>query len=123
MADFPNDSDGMALQRMAAAGIDLKRPAVLEFHIDTGTEETSRAVANALRTAGVGDEIEIVYDEGELEDGEEMADDNVEFWPSWTVCVLCEMVPEYKTIVQTQEELDRLVKPHGGRIDGWGVRR
>jgi hypothetical protein len=121
MANFPNDADGLALQQMANRGVDMGKPIGFEFYIHVDNEETAASVLNALKAAGLGEGTEIVYDEGELEEGEQMTKENEEFWPSWTVYVYRELMPEYSGVIEMQRVLGALARPHGGRIDGWGV--
>ncbi len=121
MNNFPNDGDGLALQKMAECGINMQQPVAFEFYIDSKNKETSERVKDALEQARIGEHIEIVFDEGELDDGEEMTEDNVEFWPSWTVYVKLTIIPDYTKILQFQENLDTLSKPFGGKADGWGM--
>jgi len=64
---------------------------------------------------------EIFYDEGKLEEGEEVTPENEEFAPSWSVYTEICMVPEYSEILRIQKELDGISQPFGGKSDGWGV--
>ena len=121
MEKFPNDADGMALRQMAIRGMDMENPVGFEFYIHVEDEATAAVVLNAVKHAGIGDGAEIVYDEGELEEGEQKTPENEEFWPSWTVYVYRRMLPEYLGVVEAQEVLDGLAKLYGGKIDGWGV--
>jgi hypothetical protein len=121
MVDFPLDSDGMALKKMAERGMDMSQPIGFEFHIHVENKQQADDIYRALKEAKIGDEAESVYDEGELEEGEEMTEENVEFWPSWTVYVYYKMVPDYNKLIEFQEMLNRLSAPFGGKPDGWGV--
>ena len=128
MTTFPDDDDGAVLKSLAEAGVDLSKPLELEFHVAVPDEESGKMVAAAVQAGGY--KCELVFDEGEPEDGEIEADGashedqdmgDEEFGPMWTVYVMVEMVPEYQRIVDLQVELEGLSKPHGGGSDGWGV--
>ena len=128
MTTFPDDDDGAVLKSLAEAGVDLSKPIEIEFHVAVPGEEAGTKVAAAIKAGGYA--CELVFDEGEPEDGvtegdepahedEQPGDD--EFGPMWTVYVTVEIVPEHKRIVDIQAELDGFAKPHGGASDGWGV--
>lgn len=120
MNEFPNDNDGMALRSMADHGVDMSNPICFEFYVDSPDEETSEKIK--IRAVSQNyEKVNVIYDEGELEDGEKMTQENAEFWPSWTVYAFVTMVPSYEKIVQIQKELDQIATPLGGRIDGWGI--
>jgi hypothetical protein len=121
MIEFPLDSNGMALKKMAERGMDMSKPIVFEFYIHVENKQQANDIYMALKEQKIGDDAESVYDEGELEKGEEMTEENEEFWPSWTVYVYHKMVPDHSKLLQFQEELNRLSKPFGGWSDGWGV--
>jgi hypothetical protein len=128
MTTFPDDDDGAVLRSLAEAGVDLSKPLEIEFHVAVLDEESGKMVAAAVQAGGY--KCELVFDEGEPEDGvadaggashEDQDVGDEEFGPMWTVCVMVEMVPEHQRIVDIQVELDRLSDPHGGGSDGWGV--
>ncbi len=121
MKSLPNDSDGLALQQIANRGIDMDKPIGFEFYVHADSEIIAIDVMDALKKEGVGDAVEIVFDEGELDEGEAMTEENEEFWPSWSVYIFRTMVPNYVDVVEMQDVLDRFSRPHGGLIDGWGV--
>ncbi len=121
MVNFPSDSDGVALKKMAELGVDMSQPVGFEFYIHVENSKQADDVYQVLIEAKIGDEAESVYDEGELEEGEEMTEENKDFWPSWTVYVYYKMVPDYNKLVEFQEILNKLSKPLGGRSDGWGL--
>ncbi len=118
--EFPDDSDGRVLKMMAERGLDMSRPVKFEFSIHVEDEENAKIVLEGLKAAGVGDAKEIIFDEGELEDGEEMTKENEEFWPSWTVYVYQSMVPGYERVIEFQRTLAEICKEHG-KPDGWTV--
>jgi len=121
MDDFPLDSDGMALKRLVESGLDMSQGVEFEFFIHVENQQQATNIYKALEEKKIGDKIETEYDEGELENGEIMTEENQEFWPSWTVYVYYKMVPDYNKIIAFQETLDKISNPLGGKSDGWGV--
>ncbi|MEM1158246.1 MAG: ribonuclease E inhibitor RraB [Verrucomicrobiota bacterium] len=120
MHTYPDDSDGNVLRGMAESGMNMSAEYEIEFPITSQDEEMAKKIELTLRASGYKN-IEIYFDEGELAEGEEMTEENEEFWPSWTVYSKFMMVPEYEKIIQIQHDLDRLVIPLGGKSDGWGL--
>jgi len=118
MADYPDDADGEVLAEIAAQGVDMSQPLLIEFAVAAPDEERAQAIADALAAAGY--EAEVDFDEGEPE-GEGDDPDGEAFAPSWSVYASREMVPEYDEIIRIQSELDRLAGPFEGYSDGWGV--
>ena len=118
--EFPDDSDGHALRMLAESGFDMNRAVKFEFSIHVENEESSESVLEKLKAAELGDSIEAVFDEGELEDGEEMTSENEQFWPSWTVYICRTMVPRYQAVVEFQRTLTEVCQD-AGRPDGWTV--
>jgi hypothetical protein len=119
MATFPDDADGEALAALAAEGIDLSQPLVLDFFVAAPDERSALAIAASVKKAGYRAEID--FDEGESDEDGEIDLEDEEFGPSWTVRSTIEMVPDYKRIIQIQSDLDRVAQPHGGKADGWGA--
>ncbi|MFT4515830.1 MAG: hypothetical protein ACI89X_003936 [Planctomycetota bacterium] len=128
MTIFPDDDDGDVLKSLAEAGVDLSKSLEIEFHVAVPDEESGKKVAAAVQAGGY--KCELVFDEGEPEDGEaeeggeSHEDQDVgsdEFGPMWTVHVPIDLVPEHQRIVEIQAELEGFSKPHGGGSDGWGV--
>lgn len=113
--EFPNDDDGAALALLAAEGVDLSVPRLIEFTIDAPDADVGERIGAALRDAG--HEATLEFDEGEPGEGGDH--DQEEFGPSWTVYVAVEMVPEYSALVDLQAELGRIAGPLGGDCDGW----
>lgn len=117
--NYPNDDDGAVLKLLADHGVDMSAPMKLEFAVLCADETAALRIEKALQEAGYS--AEASYNEGELEDDEEMTEENEEFWPSWSVIALITMVPEYSEIVRIQQELNRLSNLLGGKSDGWGA--
>jgi hypothetical protein len=121
MTAYPDDADGAVLADLAAEGIDMTQPLVIEFAVAVPDEESANETAKAMVAAGY--EASVEYDEGEPDFDPELddEDDEEEFGESWTVYSSIEMVPEYDAIMRIQEELDKIARPFGGESDGWGV--
>ena len=119
MALYPNDADGDALARIAADGVDMSQPLVIEFAVAVPDEPSAHAIEKALMKARY--KTETYYDEGEPDKNCAIDSDDSEFAPSWTVYALVRMVPEYHEIIRIQEDLDRIARPIGGKSDGWGT--
>jgi hypothetical protein len=119
MTTYPDDADGAILADLAAQGIDMSQPLLIEFPVAVPDEVSANSTLKAMTEAGYESHIE--YDEGEPDDDGEIDPDDEEFGPSWTVYANVRMIPEYNKIVRIQAELDRLAWPFGGNSDGWGV--
>ena len=119
MPTYPDDADGAVLAQIAAGGVDMSRPMLIDFFVAVSDESTAEAVGNALARAGYDTQIE--YDEGEPDEDGAIDPDDEEFGPSWTVCANVTMVPEYGEIIRIQAEFDRIAGPLGGKSDGWGA--
>lgn len=122
MTTYPDDEDGAVLADLAAQGVDMTAPVTIEFPVIAADEDSAHAIANALINAGY--ETHIEYDDGELDDEEELEldpDDEEEFGPAWDVYATVKMVPDHAELIRIQADLDRLAGPLGGNSDGWGV--
>lgn len=118
MTTYPDDADGAALAELAAQGVDMTQPIVIEFPVAVPDEASANDTAGVLAKAGYEPQIE--YDAGEP-DFDAETDDAGEFGPSWSVYARVRMIPDYGEIVQLQAELDRIAGPFGGKSDGWCV--
>jgi len=119
MTTFPDDADGSVLAELAAQGVDMSQPLLIEFPVDVSDEASANKILQAMTAAGYDSCVE--YDEGEPDEDGEIDPDDEEFGPSWTVFATVRMIPGYDEIVRIQSELDRLARPFGGKSDGWGV--
>ncbi|MCA9162660.1 MAG: ribonuclease E inhibitor RraB [Pirellulaceae bacterium] len=119
MTTYPDDADGAVLASLAAHGVDMSAPLVIEFAVAAPDEASAHSIGQALAEAGYDAEVE--YDEGEPDEDGMLDEEDEEFGPSWTVYVDIEMVPEYDELMRIQAELDRIARPLGGNSDGWGV--
>lgn len=118
MTTYPDDADGAVLADLAAQGVDMSQPLLIEFPVAVPDEASANKALQAMTKAGY--ESRVYYDEGEP-DYDPAIDDSDEFGPSWTVYADVRMVPEYNEIMRIQAELDRIARPFGGKSDGWGV--
>ena len=118
MTTYPDDDDGAVLAQLAAQGVDMTKPLLIEFPVAVPDEASAEGCLKAMTNARYASHIE--YDEGEP-DYDPDNDDEEEFGPSWTVYANVKMVPEYKEIVRIQSELNKIARQFGGSSDGWGV--
>ncbi len=118
MTTFPDDADGAVLADLAAHGVDLSQPLVIEFPVAVPDESSAEKCHKAMTAAGYDSRIE--HDEGEP-DFDPDEDDEDEFGPSWSVYATVRMIPNYDEIIRIQAELDQIAKPFDGECDGWGV--
>jgi len=116
---YPQDDDGALLQMLSDHGVDMHAPMELEFAVLCADETAAHRIAQVLQDAGY--DAEASYNEGELEEGEAMTEENEDYWPSWSVIAHLEMVPDYQEIQRIQAQLNQLANPWGGKSDGWGA--
>ena len=114
MPEYPNDSDGDALRRVAADGSDLSQPMEVDFMVDVHSAESGDRIAAAAQELGYRSKG--VENSSEDDDGE---DDDLP--GRWTVTCTKHMIVTYRSVVDAQAELDRIGEPFGGRCDGWGT--
>jgi len=121
MSDYPDDADGQVLSALAAEGVDMTQPLLVEYCVAAKDEASASLIGEALKKAGY--ETTVEFDDGEPldEDDEFDLDEEEELVPSWTVYANVTMVPEYNEIIRIQKELDTLAAAHEGFADGWGV--
>ncbi len=118
MPKFPDD-DGAVLSDLAAQGVDMSLPMLIEFAVDAPDDASAHAIERAMQERGY--DTEIYYDEGEPDEDGNIDPDDEEFGPSWTVYANVRMIPEYDEIIRIQNELDEITGPFGGCSDGWGT--
>ena len=125
MTTYPDDDDGAVLRGIAADGVDMTRPLLIEFTATAPNQEVAfdirDAVASHFRCAA-----EVVFEEGESEDdghftAEEIQAQRDDLGPTWLVCACLIMVPNYDEIVRIQAEMEQVARPLGGKSCGWGV--
>ena len=101
--DFPNDSDGEALRRIAEDGSDMSKPMSIDFHVAAPSKTDAELIAATVTKHDY--EASISFDE-------ETA--------AWTVWCSRDMIATHKNVVEAQSQLDELSKPFDGYSDGWG---
>ena len=124
MNHYPDDDDGAVLRAIAADGIDMTQPLLIEFTVTALDRESAFAIKVAI-ASNLGFETSMAFDEGEFEedghfDAEEIQT-QPELGPHWLICANVTMIPDYHEIVRIQAELDKLSRPHGGQSCGWGA--
>jgi hypothetical protein len=105
MSEFPDDENGDVLRAMAARGIDLMSPRLVDFEHCFPDEAAARgffeAVAETVFAA------ELLAPEPEDERG-------------WEVQCRERMIPSHAAITQTEQRLADVAAQFGGHADGWG---
>jgi hypothetical protein len=106
MSQFPEDENGDALRAMAARGIDLVSPRVVDFeHGGFPGEAAARAFLAAVQST-VG-EVTLFSPDPETGRG-------------WEVQCRQRMVPTHAEITATERRLAEVAARFGGYADGWG---
>jgi hypothetical protein len=102
--NYPNDTDGDALRRVADGGSDMSKPMDIEVALAVPSEAIGRRVAALIAQCAY--QARVYQDE---QDG------------SGSVYCTRHMLATYEAIVAAQAELDELSRPFGGYSDGWGT--
>lgn len=101
----PYDENADVLQNMAASGVDLVQPRVIDFEHcfpdKASAEQFQAAVANSVLSA-------TLFEADETLDG------------SWGVQCKVRMTPTCASITDTEQRLAGLAEQLGGQPDGWG---
>mgnify|MGYP001401247542 CR=1 FL=1 len=109
MNDYPNDADGDVLRSLAAKGVDLTQPRLLEFYCYAATVEVARKISGQLTALGY--KCDIFED-----DHEEIPDD-----ARISVYAGRVMVPSYEAVTRVQDELNVLLTEFDTYCDGWAA--
>ena len=101
---YPDDSDGDALRRVASTGSDMTLPMEIEFPVVIADEELAKKFSLVAARRGF----------------------KVHLWkhdddPDWDVVCAIEMIPTYDDVVRIQRELTSLAAPYRGCCDSWGT--
>ena len=103
MSQYPNDENGGVLSSMAARGIDLVSPRMMDFEHCFPNEAAAKAFLTAVQ--GTVHEARLIRpDEGR----------------EWEVQCRKRMVPTHAAITQTERRLAEVAERFGGYADGWG---
>ncbi|MDG1416947.1 MAG: ribonuclease E inhibitor RraB [Maricaulis sp.] len=103
MKTYPDDADGMTLKRIADSGSDMGCSMVIDFTVVAPNQE-------------IGTRIELVLNR-KYQLGNVYYDDELN---EWSVVIAIEMIPDYSKLLLIQSEIQGLVEPLGGTLDGWG---
>ena len=76
MTSYPDDADGAVLAELAAQGVDMTQPLLIEFPVAAPDETSADAVDDALAKAGYDSHVE--YDEGEPDEDDSNDPDDEE---------------------------------------------
>lgn len=101
---FPDDANGEALKSLYKEGLDFRKSHSVEFFIAVPDKKSGELLTDVLKTEGFNCFLE--------------QDDETD---EWSCCTSKNMLLDYDNIVEIQNKLDQLSKPHGGFSDGWGV--
>jgi hypothetical protein len=102
---FADDENGNVLRRMAAAGIDLLSPRVIDFEHRFPDEQSARSFRAAVR--GTVLEVKLFLPDPGSGRG-------------WEVQCRQRMVPTHSAITETELRLRGVARQFGGDADGWG---
>jgi regulator of RNase E activity RraB len=108
VTDYPDDSDGDALRRVAASGGDMSKPMDIDFQIAVSDEATAKRVADKAAELGYRTSIYVI-------------DDYERSGYPWTCECTTAMIPTYTSLIAAQTELDAIANPLGACVDGWGT--
>jgi regulator of RNase E activity RraB len=103
---YPDDSDGHALQRVANDGNDMERPMDVDFPVVFADQTIAERFAAIAQKYG--------YETKLWQHEEEDAGD-------WDVVCVRRMILTYDAVLAVQSELNELSGPLGGYSDGWGT--
>ncbi|AJE21713.1 ribonuclease E inhibitor RraB [Azotobacter chroococcum] len=100
---FPDDVSGVVLRRMKEGGFDFARVHPIEFYAIFPDEERARMAARNFRGESLRTEVS-ARDDG-----------------AWHLQVSKVMYATYSGIDNFEHDLESVVLPLGGVLDGWGV--
>jgi hypothetical protein len=105
MSQFPDDENGEVLRRMAALGIDLTSPRIIDFEYPFPSEEAARGFFAAVEKTVVEANIFRPTSRDATE---------------WDVRCRVRMVPTHSAIAETERRFTDIAAPFAGYPDGWG---
>jgi hypothetical protein len=103
-SQYPDDTDGDALRRVAADGSDMTRPMRIDFSLTVPDVASARSVVEVVSAHGFEPKISV-----------SPGDSSVSVYCAKT------MLATYDGVVASQAELNRLCKCFGAECDGWGT--
>jgi hypothetical protein len=104
-SQFPYDENGDVLRRMAAAGVDLVSPRVLDFEHCFPDEESAKRFCDAV--SGTVLEARLIRPNSAKGTG-------------WEVQCRQRMIPTHAAITGTETRLAAVANRFGGYPNGWG---
>lgn len=105
-SNYPDDSDGHALQSVADDGNDMGRPMDVDFPVVFADQTIAERFAAIAQKQGF---------QTKLWQHEEEDDRD------WDVVCVKRLVLTYDAVLAVQSELNELSAPLGGYSDGWGT--
>lgn len=102
--EYPNDSDGNALRRVAEEGSDMSQPMTVDFNVLVPDERAGQEVAAAAEANGFRPSLERDEESG-----------------YWTCYCSKEMIATYEAVIEAQRILSQVSGAFGGQVDGWGT--
>ena len=108
MKNFPDDDDGNVLQNLQNKGVDLNIPREIEFYCYAKNQEVALNISEAVNSIGYKTD---VYFDDEISESSKQ----------YSVYCAKNMVPTYHDIVNSQIELNQLLKGFDTKCDGWGT--
>lgn len=118
---FPNDANGVVLQSMADAGMDLTQEYEIEFcHL---FPDEASALKMNRRMTEMKIDVELYNNAELMEDAEEdeFGEIDESIGEGFDVICLVTMVPTHEEITRVELELGEIARECGGEADGWGV--
>lgn len=103
MTFIPDNKTRRALEQLENNGSDLSKPLEIDFFVAVPSEDKGHEVA--LKAQNLGFKISVEQD---LETKD------------WTCYCTKTIIPKYSTIIDLEQQLSFISKPHRGYIDGFG---
>ena len=103
---FPDDETGDVLREMAAAGVDLVSPRVVDFEHCFPDEASARRFSEAVRATVL--ETKVISPEPDT-------------GRDWEVQCRQRMVPTHAAVTECEQRLAAAAQELGGYADGWGT--
>jgi hypothetical protein len=105
-SQFPDDENGDVLRRMAAGGVDLSSPRVLDFEHCFPDEKSARHFFDAV--SGTVLEARLIQPDPAKRTG-------------WEMQCRQRMIPTHAAITKMETKLATVANRFGGHPDGWGT--
>ena len=103
-SSYPSDKDGVGLNELAKAGVDLNSPLEVSYYLYLPTEEAAYSVAAVIREKGFVVEVR-----------------SAALGPGWLCLASHKTVPEYSFLRAIRTEFESLMAMHSGEYDGWEI--